>query len=110
MTEMEKYQIHFLESEKETFICNGLQIFSQEVVSMAEGAGGRWGEWATLVNTLLSLCCCYLAQKKGAESCLQQFLFISAPFSAPYLHWYNSFSGECLDRFGQWGGRKVPVD
>lgn len=41
MTEMEKYQIHFLESEKETFICNGLQIFSQEVVSMAEGAGGR---------------------------------------------------------------------
>lgn len=57
--------------------------------------------------TLLLLC----GTKKGSASCLQQFvLFISAPLSVSYLHLYNFFSGKCLDRFGQWGGRKVPVD
>lgn len=41
---MEKYQIRFLESEKETFICNGLQIFSQERGSECGKRGQEEGE------------------------------------------------------------------
>lgn len=44
VTEMEKYQIFFLESEKEIFICNGLQIFSQERGSKHGKKGQEEGE------------------------------------------------------------------
>lgn len=40
---MEKYQIRFLESEKET-ICNGSQIFSQEQLSEHGKRGQEEGE------------------------------------------------------------------
>lgn len=44
VTEMEKYQLRFLESEKETFICNGSQIFPQDWGSEQGDSGQEEGE------------------------------------------------------------------
>lgn len=94
---MEKYQIRFLESEKEIFICNGPQIFSQERDS-EHGKRGRRKvrqESHTYKHTPFTLLL-LSGTKKGAAGCLQQFvLFISAPFSVPYLHLDNFFFLGC---------------
>lgn len=92
VTEMEKYQICFLESEKETFI----RKYFPRSRGSEHGKRGRRKvrrvshacKHTPLTLLLLS------GTRKGAASCLQQFvLFVSAPFSVPYLHLYNFFSG-----------------